>query len=55
VRLTTKGCSIRQFIIDIVMPDPDPASPAFIKERRYRFVCKKWALHGFGALRVQKM
>jgi len=22
------------------MPDPDPASPAFINERRYRFACK---------------
>jgi len=25
------------------MPDTDPASPAFIKERRYRFACKKWS------------
>ena len=43
VWLSTQGRSIRQFNIDTVMPDPDPASPAFIKERRYRFAFKKWA------------
>ena len=27
------------------MPDPDPASPAYNKERRYRFAFKKGAHH----------
>ena len=26
---------MRQFIINTVMPDPDPASPALIKENRF--------------------
>jgi hypothetical protein len=30
------------------MPDPDPASPAFIKERRYRFACKKMSVSNTG-------
>jgi len=36
-----EGRSTRLFIIDTVMPGLDPASPAFIKERRYRFAFKK--------------
>ena len=31
-----KGRKIRIMIIDIVMPDPDPAFPALIKERSSR-------------------
>jgi len=40
LRLTKKGRSTSLFIIDTVMPDLDPASPAFIKERRFRFAFK---------------
>jgi len=33
------------------MPDPDPASPAVIKERKYHYM----GIATLGALRVQKM
>jgi len=38
-----KGCVISKFIISSVMPDFDPASPAYVKAWRFRCAFKKWA------------
>jgi len=34
--VSIKGRSIKRFIIDTVLPDPDPVSPAFINVRSSR-------------------
>ena len=40
---------ISDFIIDTVMPDPDPVSPAFIKEWRFHYM----GIATLGALRYR--